>query len=133
MSQPRRGSRVTVIEMTAVPSGWRAGLHQIAREVTTWTDPLLTLFFDKQRLRAELERTQEMDLVRERLPLEAPPLDTRSPEHRVEDAWPGDHWPVERPRESRENRAERAELPPQLDDWDNEGARTNWEGEWPTR
>lgn len=131
MSDRRRGGRVTVLEMAAAPSGWRAGLHQIAREVTVWTDPLLTLFFDKQRLREELQQARDLDLVRDRVALE-PPVDTLSPDRRVEDTWPGDHWPIAPPTNVRDNPAERAELPPQLDGWENEAPR-HFEDEWPSR
>lgn len=136
MMNARRGGRITIVEMAAAQSGWRAGLHQIAREVTELTDPLLTLFFDKQRLRRELEETRHLELSRSRTPIELP-TDTQAPQRRVEEDWPGDHWPLDPPVErgevERDANRPRAELPPQLDGWDNDGARTNWEDEWPSR
>jgi len=127
---------MTVIEVAVAQSGWRAGLHQIAREVTLWTDPLLTLFFDKQRLRQELEDARDLDLSRRQGPTDHP-REAPSPERPLEENWASDHWPVDPPTSrgelERTDAPPRAELPPQLDGWDNEGARTPWEDEWPTR
>jgi hypothetical protein len=131
-----RGGRVTVVELAAAQSGWRAGLHQIAREVSELTDPLLTLFFDKQRLRRELEEARDREQSRDRMPLENP-LEAQSRERRIEDDWPGDHWPLDSlpsgNNEPRDDLSPKAELPPQLDGWDNEGVRNPWEDEWPSR
>jgi len=134
MNGARQPARWTVVEVQTVADCLSRGLQQVAREIAVWTDPWVSLFFDKQRLRAELESAREAERLRRRSPLERGR--EQSP-GRDETNWPGEGWPLEADHDLRGttsgHRAPQADLPPSLDGWESDDVALPGDDDWNER